>query len=408
MLIGMAHPSFATMGGAEILAARHAQYLRDAGYDIRLATMELDELRWPQLTAAADVRIVGKRWTDGIGVPGSYPKLRRRTARLAAALHGAQVVLAENFPANIAAAAVRGAQRTVWYCNEPSRRLYAREAAPNLAARANITGAPMTTALLAAAREHFVTHDATLGAQRHLMVERSIDGAAVARLTRVIANSGFIAEIVQRVYGRPADAVVYPTVPNVDTPPRRRAGALDAAGLRVLTHSRLELLKNTAMVVLGFHAFSARHPGSHELHVVGEGPEEASLRSLAETLRLGPSVHFHGFLDQPALEAVYARCDVMALLPADEPFGMVFPEAAQRGLLLSGPDHGGPLEILDGGALGWALDIFSPEPLADALTESSRLPAHEVARRRERAATACRDRYGPRATLPVLLAQLVE
>ena len=89
-------------------------------------------------------------------------------------------------------------------------------------------------------------------------------------------------------------------------------------------------------------------------------------------------------------------------------YDMVFPEAAQRGLLLIGPDHGGPLEILDGGALGWALDIFSPEPLADALAEASRLPAHEVARRRERAATACRDRYGPRATLPVLLAQLVE
>jgi glycosyltransferase involved in cell wall biosynthesis len=98
----------------------------------------------------------------------------------------------------------------------------------------------------------------------------------------------------------------------------------------------------------------------------------------------------------------------MALLPADEPFGMVYPEAAQRGLLLIGPDHGGPVEILDGGALGWTVDIFSPEPLAEAFAEAWRLPAHEVTRRRERAAAACHDRYGPHATLPALLAQLVD
>ena len=408
MLIGMAHPSFTTPGGAEILAARHAEYLRSAGHDIRLVTTAIDAERWQHLGAVADVRVVGKRWTDGIGMPGTHSKLYRRVARQGAALAGARVVLAENFPANIVAAAVRGAERIVWYCNEPSRRLYAREGSPTLAARAKQHPTEDDALLIAAARATFAKHDAALANSAKLQAERALDAAALPRLTRIIANSTFSAELVRRVYGRSADTIIHPTVPIVASVPPRGSAGLDSAGLRVLVHSRLEELKNIAMVMRGFHSFAKRHPGAHELHIVGQGPDEENLRTLARTLQIDTAVHFHGFLDQPTLESVYARCEVMALLPADEPFGMVFPEAAQRGLLLMGPDHGGPLEILDGGALGWTLDIFSPEPLAEAFAEAWALPADEVARRRERTATACRNRYGPQATLPVLLAELVD
>jgi glycosyltransferase involved in cell wall biosynthesis len=408
MLIGMAHPSFVATGGAEILALRHAQYFKSVGHDIRLVTTAFDRTRWPQLTALAEIRVVGKRWTDGIGYPITNTKLRRRIGRQAAALRGAAVTLGVNFPGNIVAAEVRGARRSVWYCNEPSRRLYLREASPNLMARASDPAASRENPLLADACGQLARHDAALARQGKLFLERQIDALGVQRLARIVANSCFIAGIVRHIYGRTADAVIYPTVPILEDPPARHGGGFDSAGLRVLVHSRLEPVKNIAMVLRGFHAFSAKHPGAHELHVVGQGQEEPNLRALARELGIEPLTRFHGFLDQQSLESVYARCDVMALLTADEPFGMVYPEAAQRGLLLMGPDHGGPVEILDGGALGWTLDIFSPEPLAEAFAEAWRLPADEVTRRRERAAAACRDRYGPRATLPALLAQLVD
>lgn len=407
MLIGMAHPSFLTLGGAEILAARHARYFHEAGHRVRFVTTALDASRWADLTAIAEVRIHGKRWNDHLGVPGTHPKLRRRAVRQASALRGVDVVLAENFPANIVAAHVRGAKRSVWYCNEPSRRLYPLDTNPTLAARVNASTAAGETPLLAFARDQFARHAEALAGNGQLRVERSLDIEGTAHLDRIIGNSCFVAEIIQRVYGRAADAVVYPTVPNVDSP-TRRAGALDSAGLRVLTHSRLEPMKNVAMVLLAFQGFASRNPGAHELHVVGEGSDEANLRSLAQTLGLGSAVRFHGFLEQAALEAVYAHCEVMALVPVDEPFGMVYPEAAQRGLLLVGPDHGGPLEILDGGTLGWVVDIFSPDALAEAFDEAWRLPSQEVDRLRERAAKACRSRYSPQATLPTLLAQLVD
>ena len=47
-----------------------------------------------------------------------------------------------------------------------------------------------------------------------------------------------------------------------------------------------------------------------------------------------------------------------------------------------GPDHGGPLEILDGGRLGWAVDPLAPAALAEALAEAWRLPHGEADRRR--------------------------
>ena len=406
MLIGMAHPSFVTTGGAELLAARHAQYLQSVGHEVRLVTMALDPERWAELVAAVDVRVVEKRWTDNLRLPRAFPKLRRRAARQAAELRGARVVLAENFPGNVVATEVVGAPRTVWYCNEPSRRLYTRDTFPTLAARVDATPPALDTALLSHARRMFARHAAALRPHTSATAERTVDRIAVAQLSCVIGDSIFAGELVRRVYGRAVDAVVYPTVPLIE--PARRAAGMEGDGLRVLVHGRLEVLKNVETVLLGFAAFNERHSGRHELHVVGRGPDAERLQTLARSRGLEHAVHFHGFLDQPTLELVYARCDVMALLPIDEPFGMVFPEAAQRGLLLIGPDHGGPMEILDGGALGWAVDAFSPEPLADALAQAWRLSTAEATRRREQTAKACRDRYGPAATLPALLALLTK
>ena len=74
------------------------------------------------------------------------------------------------------------------------------------------------------------------------------------------------------------------------------------------------------------------------------------------------------------------------------------------GLLLAGPDHGGPAEILDG--LGWTLPALSPEALCQALDQAWNLDEAELQRRRERADRACRQRYGEAAVLPLLLEAL--
>jgi glycosyltransferase involved in cell wall biosynthesis len=140
--------------------------------------------------------------------------------------------------------------------------------------------------------------------------------------------------------------------------------------------------------------------------VVGEGSVVGALAALAGELGAADAVRFHGFLGERDLAAVYDACDVFVGLPLDEPFGMVFPEAALRGLLVVGPDHGGPQEILDGGRLGWTVDPLAPEALAEALAEAWRLPHAEADRRRLALADACRARYAPAAVLPRLRAAL--
>jgi glycosyltransferase involved in cell wall biosynthesis len=137
---------------------------------------------------------------------------------------------------------------------------------------------------------------------------------------------------------------------------------------------------------------------------VGEGAHRPRLETLAKELLPPAAYRFHGYLPDGELRTVYESCDVFALLTLDEPFGMVYPEAAAKGLLLVGPDHGGPLEILDGGRLGTVVDPFSVEDLAEALGEIWSLGDAEVEQRRDRADQACRARYGIEAVGPQLMA----
>jgi glycosyltransferase involved in cell wall biosynthesis len=191
-----------------------------------------------------------------------------------------------------------------------------------------------------------------------------------------------------------------------DAPQRRRE--INPDGLEILVHSRLEHFKNIDTVLRGFQQFCEQSSGAHHLHVVGEGREREFLEGLARDLALTRRVTFHGYLPEEELSRVYERCDVRTLLTLDEPFGMVFPEAAARGLLLIGPDHGGPLEILEGGALGWCVPALSSEALCVALQEVRALSACDVARRRRAADRSCRERFGREAIGHRLSELLVE
>ena len=71
-----------------------------------------------------------------------------------------------------------------------------------------------------------------------------------------------------------------------------------------------------------------------------------------------------------------------------------------------GPDHGGPLEILEGGGLGSICDPFDPGSLAEALAGIWTMDDAEVERRRKRADAACRSRFSEAAILPRLRAVL--
>lgn len=110
--------------------------------------------------------------------------------------------------------------------------------------------------------------------------------------------------------------------------------------------------------------------------IVGQGPEEAALRSLARTLGIGGRVRITGFVSDEDLAALYEACDLFVLLSRDlsrerkvEGFGLVFLEAAARGKPAVGGATGGvPDAVLDG-VTGRLVDPDEPIQATRAILE---------------------------------------
>ena len=397
MTVALFHPAFETVGGAEILVATHASLLRQANVDACIATFAVDQHRWRERLKDVPVRLAPPApWLDRIS--GPLARLRRAVPRAENCLAGVGTVLAWNYPTNILLGACSIEARRIWCCTEPSRDYHLAATNPRLHQRVTSHPGGITEAEREYPGRLAQYERAMRGTSRAKLIAFDLENTR--KLDAIYAISEFARDSVRRVYGRDDTGIICPVV-RFPVPRQHRSG-LDRRGLQVLTHSRLETTKNVDTVIRGFAAFAAQRPGAR-LHVVGEGTQRANLERLAHKLGIASVVRFHGYLPDRELDAVYDACDVFALLTLDEPFGMVFPEAAARGLLLVGPDHGGPFEILDGGRLGWPCDPFSPEAFADVLAEVSALTDADVDQRRVKTDRACRDRYSESVIGPQLL-----
>jgi len=401
MPIGLFHPAFRGIGGAEILVATWAQYMKRVGVDVRVVTMDLDERRWRSWFEGIPLTVTASgSWLDLLS--SNRRKLERAVPRIEASLSDCSAVLASNFPANALLGASNIKAKRVWFCNEPSRKFHLVATSPRL--HEQVRSSPGGSSDVERDYVRALAKYERAQRRRGFRDVVQFDLQNTVKLDGLLALTEFGRDSVRRVYARSDATVVYPMVRFPARRARPRAG-LDRSGLKILTHSRLSILKNVDTVIRAFAKVVAKLPGS-VLHVVGEGGHKKRLEKLALDLGLTNSTHFHGHLPEAELNRVYDDCDVFALLPLDEPFGMVFPEAAARGLLLVGPDHGGPLEILDGGRQGFCCDPFSPEAVAEAFQQIWRLSDAEVDARRVAADDACRARFSEAVIGPQILRAL--
>jgi len=400
--VGIFHPSFEQVGGAELVAARHATFLRQHGIEVRIATFAFDPTRWQEHLGDIPVDCVVDRWiTDAILAWSRLTKMQRRGRRASHYLRDCDLVVAHNHPCSAMLGASTIRARKVWYCEEPPRALQLRGSNPSLLAHVeSADNANRPDACVAFAKQ-LQEHDQEIAQRRSLHARQMFDLASIRKLDEVCANSEFTRDNVQRIYGRHVAAVMPPMVQFPGRAPQR--SGLDRSGLKILVVSRLEPLKNIDTVLRGFAQFQRAVCPSAQVHVVGEGRHRQRLQELAHQLCPEGAIRFHGYLTDAEVDALGRACDVFALLAIDEPFGMVFPEAAANGLLLIGPDHGGPMEILDGGRLGWVCDAFSPAAFAARLEEIWALDDQTVNAKRAEADRACRARYAPEVVGPQLL-----
>jgi glycosyltransferase involved in cell wall biosynthesis len=365
--------------------------LQSLGASVRVRTYAYDRSQWASRTGSVTIE---HRRSSTRQKPVKSPSraLDKRLDWLVQGMDGVDVAIAHNYPASSLLGMANAPRVRIWYCHEPPRTLYVEECNPYL--RENVGRAPGTDA------EHIYRrwHGRGLrGIYRRAQKRRDaeLDRRGVALLTSIWANSEFTRDNVRRVYGANDVHVVYPIVDHAKSGAHR--SGLRRDGLKILSLTRLHWLKCLDMLLDGFALYQRRHDPAAELHIVGDGPVREALGKRAERLGVSARVHVHGFLTEPEVEALSASCDVFACLPLDEPFGLVFPEAMARGLLVLGPNHGGPLEILDGGRLGETVDPLEPEAIAESLSRLRSLSDEQADRRRSEALASVRARFSREA-----------
>lgn len=95
---------------------------------------------------------------------------------------------------------------------------------------------------------------------------------------------------------------------------------------------RLVQRKNIELAICAFHAACGEQDTPIHLLIVGEGPEQASLRALARRLDIGDKVLFLGKVPHNKIAALIARAVALVLVSTSEQWGLVINEAVACGV----------------------------------------------------------------------------
>lgn len=87
--------------------------------------------------------------------------------------------------------------------------------------------------------------------------------------------------------------------------------------------------------------------GQLEIHIIGDGPEDAHLRAAVARLGIEHSVKFHGWVPHVEVGATVRLCDMMVLPSIREFGGAVVAESMALGVAPIVADYGGPSELVD-------------------------------------------------------------
>jgi glycosyltransferase involved in cell wall biosynthesis len=178
---------------------------------------------------------------------------------------------------------------------------------------------------------------------------RAWDVRTSDRVHAFIANSHNVAARIQSFYNRSSEVLHAP----VDTSSFRMSTENDRSFLAVsalVPYKRIDL------------AIQACQKMGRTLKIVGTGPDESKLRSMA-----GPDVRFLGWLNDTDLALAYRHCRAV-LFPGVEDFGIVPLEAMASGKPVVAFARGGALETIIDGTTG----VFFGEQTVDSLIDAIR------------------------------------
>lgn len=150
---------------------------------------------------------------------------------------------------------------------------------------------------------------------------------------RIVANSRYTAGYLSRVYGRDVTDVVYPGAEPARTYRLPRDPGLFVTVSQLWPHKRTRLLIEALALT-----------DEAQLMVIGSGPDQPWLESLAQRLGVEDRVFFLSGLTNEELELILARASGFLFAAIREPFGIVVLEAMAAGVPVIAADEGGYAE----------------------------------------------------------------
>lgn len=120
--------------------------------------------------------------------------------------------------------------------------------------------------------------------------------------------------------------------------------------------SRIEFVKRQYLLIEALQYTKS----AAKIIIVGKGPHEDELKSLANKLKVSDNVQFYGYASDDELIDLYANSLGVVYIPYDEDYGYITIEAfLSKKPVITTHDSGGPLEFVDNGVNGYVLD---PDP----------------------------------------------
>jgi glycosyltransferase involved in cell wall biosynthesis len=140
-------------------------------------------------------------------------------------------------------------------------------------------------------------------------------------------------------------------------------------------------------------------PSSVHFFMLGDGPDKNMLTKLSNELGVSVRVHFHPYVPLEDIPNYLKACDIFIRPSRSEGMGNSFIEAMAAGLPVIATQEGGISDFLfdekrnpGKATTGWAVDVDSPQQIADAVKDIMTNP-HKVERVRENALALVREKY---------------
>ncbi len=361
------HP-FGRFGGAERMAILHANGLTKEGHDVTMYT---------------DPTLMDPVWLSMLG-----PKVQLRD--LPYGLKGRDVIRDLHIfdkliihhhvePLLAMRVALKYPDKTFWYTGEVLRAIW----------EDKITGEDyrqFSPTVFSTARHFYGTLSsmALWGPMYNLTVSflRQLDIATVRRYSAIIANSGYMAGLVRKVYRYPGPLVVAYPAPSL---PASMFRPDYGNGEYVLTVGALLPNKNHHVLLKAMSLL--KEPPT--LLVIGDGQEIDRLKTQARTL--GIDTKFDSHVTGEALCRLYERSLFVVVPSLSEPFGMTAVEAALAGKTSVVTESGGTKEFVLDHQTGFVVNPRETKGLAaamESLLYDRDLRKSMGMRARERALTA--------------------